>query len=102
MTDYGDLATPEFFNITSPTAIKEHKCCECLDTIFPGDRYDRVVGVWDGDFSTFKTCSSCREIADWARSNDFYIGFGALFETLDEHFIDELPPLLALAIQAKN
>ncbi len=102
MTDYGDLETPEFFNTTQPTAVKVHKCCECSDPIEPGDSYERTVGVWDNEFATFKTCSSCQEVSSWAKTSGYYIGFGALYETLDEHYIGELPPLVALAIQSRD
>jgi len=34
----------EFQNITIRTARKEHECCECGETIKPGQRYEYVAG----------------------------------------------------------
>lgn len=41
-----------------------HKCTECWGTIQPGEPYERVSGVWDGDFKTFRTCSRCVNLRD--------------------------------------
>ena len=49
---------------TSPIARTTHKCCECGDTINPGERYQRVSGVWEGEFDTFKTCFVCVKIRE--------------------------------------
>jgi hypothetical protein len=55
-------------------ARKQHKCCECYVIIKAGDIYEKVVGKWDGEFCTFKTCKICVEIRDqifcsWEYSN---------------------------------
>jgi len=44
------------------TARKEHVCSECGSTIPPGDQYERVTGMWDGYWSTYKTCLTCVRI----------------------------------------
>lgn len=41
------------------TAKKPHRCCECGETIKPGERYQQVRGLWDGAWITFKTCAEC-------------------------------------------
>lgn len=61
---YCDYDAPEFYHKETPTAKKEHKCGECGSTIKVGERYERVYGKWDGDISTFKTCSDCVEVRD--------------------------------------
>ena len=43
-------------------AKKEHKCCECRQAIAPGQEYQKVCGVWDGDFSAHKTCERCANL----------------------------------------
>lgn len=46
------------------TAKREHRCCECGDTIKPGERYQHVRGLWEGKWDTFKTCSECVDTRD--------------------------------------
>lgn len=41
------------------TAKRAHRCCECREPINPGERYQHVRGLWDGDWLTFKTCAEC-------------------------------------------
>lgn len=50
---------PDFFCERIVRARKEHKCCECKDTIAPGQWYEIASGKWDGDFNAYKTCSFC-------------------------------------------
>lgn len=52
---------PEFAESSMPIARKEHRCCECLVVIGRGERYERVVGKWEGDLLTFTTCQRCYE-----------------------------------------
>ncbi len=48
-------------------ARKPHKCYECRGGIPSGETYEKIAGVWDGEFSEFKTCARCSELRDWAR-----------------------------------
>jgi len=65
---------------TYPIARKEHICCECNETIKPGEKYNVYTGVYDGDFFTKKTCLICDRIRnDFCRSGFI---FGELRETL--------------------
>jgi len=36
-----------------------HVCEECRRTIFPGDPYEYVSGVWEGGPASYKTCARC-------------------------------------------
>lgn len=56
----GDL--PEFLTEAIVKARKSYKCCECGDPIAIGALYERVVGKWDGELSTYRTCLPCQEI----------------------------------------
>ena len=80
--DVGDYATP--YCQRYYTARKEHICCECGETINPGDKYEQVNGCWDGDWFTFKTCSVCRRIRD----DLFNCGYihALLYEHIAEHY----------------
>lgn len=40
-------------------AMKEYRCCECHEPISPGQRYERIFCVQDGEVQTFKTCEFC-------------------------------------------
>lgn len=54
------------FDTTSMVkANKHHRCCECYGAINPGEQYERVFIVYDGDPSHFKTCKYCCDSRDW-------------------------------------
>lgn len=80
------------FNCTShPTARKPRMCQECSRTIQPGERYERVAAVWEGDFFTNVACMHCacaRVIADYADNyyNEGYYG------GLDEWMLNDSDP----------
>ncbi|MDD4950948.1 MAG: hypothetical protein PHV85_00210 [Desulfovibrionaceae bacterium] len=70
----------DFFHRSTPVAKKTHCCEECGQEIKPGQRYVRIVGVWDGDFSAHKQCLSCEQIGI-AMGCHFY---GSMFDDLRE------------------
>lgn len=55
---------PEVGTKTMRKARKLHKCCECHQEINPGETYEHVTGLWDGAWSSFKTCAICVRIRD--------------------------------------
>ncbi len=76
--------TPRIFTEPKPKARKNHMCCECGSTILPGQKYEKITGLWD-NFETYKTCSFCAEIRRKARGEfdmDYDEGFvfGELWE----------------------
>jgi hypothetical protein len=50
---------PDVWSVSWQTARKQHRCCECHELILPGQRYERIFCVQDGDAQTFKTCEFC-------------------------------------------
>lgn len=77
-----DYEPPSVSSTTTPTARKEHDCCECPRPIQPGKRYEHVKGCWDGSWSTYKTCLPCVELrAEYADEDGCYT-FGYLSEAL--------------------
>ena len=58
----GDGEYSEFHRTEFPKARKSHKCCECNREIHPGEKYEYVVGKFDGDLYKAKTCDHCAEI----------------------------------------
>jgi len=57
-----DGPMPSFYEQTRRKCRKPAMCCECGQTINKGDVYVYVVGVWEGDFDTFKTCELCWDL----------------------------------------
>lgn len=76
-------------------ARKQHTCCECQMPILPGERYQEVFGIWDGDAALHRTCAVCQwfrerlieaELDAGCRRYEADPGFGFLLEALsDEH-----------------
>jgi hypothetical protein len=56
---------PAFCGTKHVTARKQHQCCECRGFIEAGDIYEKVAGLWGGQFSTFKTCTKCQSARDF-------------------------------------
>ncbi len=73
---------PSFCTDTIRKARKEHQCCECADTIHPGQKYERVFGVWDGSKRTFITCLPCVAIRERYCPNGWL--YGRLVEQIQE------------------
>ena len=78
-----DDGGPEFYSEAWRTARKVHKCYECGRKIEPGEKYEVVSGVWDGDFETYKTCNDCHT----ARSMFFPSGysFGMMWQDIVDY-----------------
>lgn len=81
---------PAFSETRIQRAAKSHQCCECGERIEPGSRYERVCGLWDGEFTVFKTCLRCAEIRQRVRDlmpsdalADGYPYYGGLSEERD-------------------
>jgi hypothetical protein len=74
----------EFWVESSPKARKAHKCCECRESIQPGERYQRVVGKWDGRLETYRFCVPCWEISG-EFSEDGRV-FGAVWDEFEQNW----------------
>jgi hypothetical protein len=63
------------------TARKPHVCCECRETIEPGETYEHARGVWGGRWYAYRTCAPCARIRqDYCRWGWEY---GALAEQIE-------------------
>ncbi len=60
MSDMSEI--PSCFTQVNRKARKDHKCCECFETIQKGETYSYTSGVWDGTGQSFKQCTNCHEI----------------------------------------
>ena len=63
-----DYERPSMHEVGTSIARKPHKCYECSRAILPGERYERAVGVWAGEFAVFKTCSLCLSLREFVGS----------------------------------
>lgn len=76
-----------------PIARKQHKCCECGSTIDTGEKYERIKGLWEGEWVEFKTCMICSDIRNAASKDGVCISFGCLYDTVGseyDHIIKEM------------
>lgn len=64
-----DYEPADFYCKTLRKARKAHKCEECSGAIRPGETYEYVSGMWDGNLSDFKTCARCVDLRTWVKNN---------------------------------
>ncbi len=80
-----DGESPEFCRWTKPRARKEHECRECRRTIAVGERYELIVGKWDGEFDSLRTCLRCEAVRDaFAEVEGCHPPIGTLREEIHE------------------
>lgn len=78
-----DGERPEFYSDKMVKGRKEHKCCECFETIPKGTVHHRITGKWEGDIDTFRTCPRCKAIRDDHSSGGGYT-LGTMWEEIEE------------------
>jgi hypothetical protein len=61
--DFDGVST--VYRASEPVARKPHRCDECGRTIQPGERYESVFHITDGDAGTHHTCPHCLDIRKW-------------------------------------
>lgn len=101
----GDEAPASMYAQKNRHAAKDHRCSECQETIPKGTTYEHVKGLWDGSWSTYKTCLSCVEIRNhFACESDWT--FGELWSQLEDNFFPDMkaggPCMEGLSPAAKN
>ncbi|MCH7908689.1 MAG: hypothetical protein IIB38_03625 [Candidatus Hydrogenedentes bacterium] len=67
-------------------ARKPHQCTECGGEILPGDLYEHIAGLSDGEWCSYKTCARCCNVRD-----DFFVAwtYGTMVEDFQcEHGFD--------------
>ena len=78
------------WNEDTRRARKEHVCVECREPIRKGELHKYVSSLFDGHWSTHRTCLLCDEIGD-----HFSCGRGRITETLWEDLRDNFFPDMA-------
>ena len=67
------------------TARKEHQCCECHRTISVGEQYTLETCLYDGHWSTNKTCRHCIAVRSWLSAVRGGWVYEFVREDLEEH-----------------
>lgn len=76
-------------------ANKTHRCSECRGAISPGEKYERVFLVYQGDSGAYKTCMHCVSARNWLMNDadwpDDIDGEGHqwFYTMLREHLMDQ-------------
>lgn len=65
MCMYGGDDEWDVFNSCERRAAKDHRCGECGRTIVKGERYAWAKGLFDGHWSTYRTCLQCEAAKQW-------------------------------------
>ncbi len=85
MCQLGDPAY--FIHITTLTAAKPHRCCECNSVIERGASHERVDAIWEhgSGWSHIRTCARCVEARRWLEVFCKSWLYEGVQEDLDEH-----------------
>lgn len=70
MVDDGDGAVTEISGVVQRVARVKHTCRECHRTIDKGETYFVEAYVFEGDFTTHKTCAHCKVARDWLQAEN--------------------------------
>ena len=62
MTVSCDYDPATVYDVNTVKASKSHKCCECQGVIRKGERHELSKGLWDGSWSSFRTCPDCLHV----------------------------------------
>jgi len=87
-----DCDPPTFYESKLVKARKAHKCSECLRVIEKGEQHEYAKGLWEGDFSDFRTCSTCLAMIAECRIKCYC--HGQLLEELDYRFLPGVKSIL--------
>lgn len=76
--EWSEGEQPEWCHARFCKARKEHRCCECGETIRKGERFEYTSGKWDGEIQAFKTCAYCADLRVTLQGKVDGIAFGDL------------------------
>lgn len=66
---YCEYEQPELHTTLIRKARKQYKCDECRGLICPGDKYETARALWEGEFSSYRTCQHCVDLRTWVSNN---------------------------------
>lgn len=85
----GEQRMSDVCNDKTRRARKQHKCCECYESIEVGQEYCYWSGIWECEPFDYKQCLNCRTLMKEASiydQNEIY-GDGVGFTELREWFL---------------
>lgn len=82
---YDDGFPPAVFCAHDRIARKAHRCDECYRDIEPTEQYREERGLWDGEWSTWRTCADCISVRD---AMTCHYEYGALWVNVADFVID--------------
>lgn len=101
-SDYED--GPKVFSSTIVKAAKDYKCTECHEVIAKGVKHEYACGMWDGSWSTYRTCLSCVEIRNHFACNGWI--YEQVWSDIEENFFPDMaaggPCMEGLSPEAKG
>jgi hypothetical protein len=74
------------------TSKREFKCCECSKIILPGEKFEMIIGEWNGIYTHSATCKICLEIRARFVCNWY---MGQMWEDIQRK-LEEYPDAIAL------
>lgn len=72
--DYDEIAKAS--EESRPVARKQHKCCECIGKIEPGERYISLFLIFDSGPKRYKTCLRCESVRQHVHDYEIEEGCG--------------------------
>lgn len=69
MSCYCDYEPATFYRASIRKARKECRCYECSRTIKPGEMYEYVASMWEGEFDVYRTCSHCHDLRQFVKNS---------------------------------
>jgi hypothetical protein len=84
---YVDAETPAVFRQATPVARRGYWCAECDGIIHAGERHERICGLWDGAWATYRTCLPCVSLRAAVEAHE---------RAEDCHGAEAIPPLMEL------
>lgn len=89
---YEDNGFTEFSRRKTRVARKPHICCECREEISVGVEYVYCVALTDGQFSDWKTCEKCDDLAASMQAMGFCGLVGDVHADHQEYIREYQPP----------
>ncbi len=82
------MSDPELFSECKRRSRKTYACCECGAVISPGDQYLVARGLWEGRWSTYRTCLVCDDLRHRVIEGLHYYDEGPCFTELYDYAQD--------------
>jgi hypothetical protein len=99
---YCDYDLPSLYRTVRVKATRvKHRCHECGAVIPAKSSCEYVVGLWDGEFSHFRTCQLCLNLREWATISFpcLCLSHGSLLEEVYDRVCEAAPSVPGLFME---